>query len=242
MEDYIYFSSRGKAPWHELSNFASVPLTLTPALVLASPILSLVQPRLLGFVSEKEEVIFPSTEHIWQALKARDSATFFAFTVHGTFGSWNPNVFALTVARKIPPKAKKGKKKSITLEEFVISKMNQWRTRGNKNNIGIQAKLAANPTYAKPLGLSESQMAYDREHLDAATEQNVWLAILRLKFQVPHFKELLLSTGNAVLVEFDKGATRRHVHWGGMAVEGAVVGDNAMGKYLMQVRSELLSQ
>lgn len=49
--------------------------------------------------------------------------------------------------------------------------------------------------------------------------------------------DILLGTNTKVLVEFDKGATTRKVHWGGAVKDGVVMGDNVMGKYLMMIRA-----
>lgn len=56
--------------------------------------------------------------------------------------------------------------------------------------------------------------------------------LVRLKFQIPKYREVLLSTGDAELVE---GNWWKDTYWGVCAG----IGHNKLGKILMKIRSEL---
>jgi len=220
----IKFNASCKAPYHELSNFAQVTVTLSPALVEATPSFLAIQPQLLIFLDNTERT-FPSTEHLWQSLKALDRATFLAFTTTGRFGTWDPDFFLSVVNKKHPEKA--------------LVEMKRWQ---QKNLIGIMAKLAASKHTEKVLGL-EGHLQYNHEYaLSAEVEQEVWLAILRLKFlQQAHFKELLVSTGTSVL--YHGVAAHKRMSWGAVLRRNedghkVLMGDNKMGKYLSLIREE----
>lgn len=101
-------------------------------------------------------------------------------------------------------------------------KINYW-TRNNM--IGIIAKM-----YGK---------AIERNHLNEAEEDELWMKILTAKYiQNPYHLDKLLSTGNSILVEFDRFA-KNTAKWGGKIVEGKVIGRNYMGKTMMRVRDSL---
>lgn len=63
---------------------------------------------------------------------------------------------------------------------------------------------------------------------------------LRYKFGIPKYRDLLLATGDAILIE---GNTWNDRFWGMVQLHGANgpvwVGENHLGKLLMQVRQEL---
>ncbi len=66
-------------------------------------------------------------------------------------------------------------------------------------------------------------------------KDDIMLACLRYKFQNPILAQLLLDTGNAILIE---GNTWQDTYWG--VCKG--VGENMLGKLLMQVREEISKQ
>jgi predicted NAD-dependent protein-ADP-ribosyltransferase YbiA (DUF1768 family) len=230
-QDYVYFKSSEKAPYYMLSNFFHAPIVFKPSDV--TPELRSVSPD-LGQWLPAEGLRFPTSEHLWQSLKSTDKATFLRFTCDGDLGKWDPTVFAKSVAYRKDP---------LAAATLALKKLKHWSA---KNNLGIQAKLAANPDYAARLGLDNGRMAFERERLAPAIERAVWLTILRLKFsQNEGPRKTLLSTRGKRLVEREIGAIRllnagKPVPWGGLVAEdGAVVGDNAMGKYVQAVRESL---
>jgi predicted NAD-dependent protein-ADP-ribosyltransferase YbiA (DUF1768 family) len=227
-EPFIYFGSSSKLP--ELSNFYHTSITVTlntlpDALLRRCPALG----NALAH-SASESLVFPSSEHLYQGSKARTEATVLRFTVDGDLGSWNPNIFNNTL---VPKKVLDLR----TRAELAIKKMNFWK---KKNCIGILAKLAANPTHGRALGLSASTMAYDLERLSPEAERELWLGLLGLKFASFPLAQKLKETGTKTLIEFDKGAARG-AHWGGLWDKETrqVVGDNVMGKYLEEVRERV---
>lgn len=90
---------------------------------------------------------------------------------------------------------------------------------------------ASTPKEAKRRGrLVTLQADWDRK-----VRHEVMLAALRLKFAIPEFCELLLSTGDAVLMEDSPW----DFVWGGRDVQGGYGGRNFLGRALMKVREEL---
>ncbi len=170
---------------------------------------------------EHGRCVFISTEHAWQALKARDYDTFMRFTERGDLSAFSPNfwvrigLLAIDAARKF---------------QF-------WSRLGPM--VGILAKLATNPKYGAALQLGNLHMMYTREHLPANDERAVWMILLRSKFL--HGSDLraqLKATGTSTIIEFDRLASPTHAsYWGGrMLPSGHVIGANTMGQYLMIVR------
>jgi len=155
-----------------------------------------------------------STEHAFQAQKYQKSDRF-RFSVNGDLGNIDnlDNMFRLVFGDKWESKKKFWMKKS---------------------NVGIVAKMATNPTIGKKLGLKRDDNFKSTDEL--------WLSVLSLKYEIPMFKELLISTENAYLVEFDRAAKHRLSKWGGIVDEnGVMFGDNLMGKYLMTIRDKIIS-
>jgi len=69
-------------------------------------------------------------------------------------------------------------------------------------------------------------------------EKEDWIELLKNKFEKnPEYLEVLMSTGEKTLIEFDRHAgSSRGSKWGGLFKDGNIVGENRMGKYLMEVR------
>jgi len=58
--------------------------------------------------------------------------------------------------------------------------------------------------------------------------------------QNPEYKQLLLSTGDATLMEYDRRATKdRQPLWAGKVIDGVIYGHNLAGKVLMSVRDTI---
>lgn len=232
---FVYFGSAAERPLRVLSNLAAAPVTLQgPCEALYA-----VQPLLADWLDDMGALTFASIEHVWQALKASDRETFLRFSTTGDLGGWSADVFLKTTVVGKRAKAAKKLGRALTADDLAAlaeAAMDHWK---RDALVGIVAKLASNRKYGAALGLANC-MVYDREFLAAETERQAWLALLRLKYTanaVP--RAVLRDTGARPLVEFDKGATRRHAHWGGVMVEGRLVGDNVMGKYLEEVRTTI---
>jgi len=92
-------------------------------------------------------------------------------------------------------------------------------------------RRAATPRQAKDLGRSLTPLRPDWN----SVKEQVMLEALRSKFKASPLKQLLLSTGDKVLVE----ASPLDDYWGsGKQRQGL----NRLGILLMQVRDELISQ
>lgn len=69
---------------------------------------------------------------------------------------------------------------------------------------------------------------------------NEWVVVLHYKYhQNKQHRDVLLSTGEKHLVEFDRMAKPETI-WGGKVVNGIVVGQNQMGKLMMDARKSLV--
>jgi predicted NAD-dependent protein-ADP-ribosyltransferase YbiA (DUF1768 family) len=217
---YIYFNSNANAPRHLLSNFSAAPIVFTEAHIC--PAIGDVCPRIYEWMQERT-LTFPSSEHLWQALKAATLDVFLAFASGGRLSGCD-----------------------VLMAIYDEKGLNKWKWWMRKGCVGIAAKLAANPKHKIRLDLV-GKMHYAREQLPLPLEQEVWLAILRLKFkQCAAHRRVLLETGDTPLIEFDKGAGKKGAkasHWGGMWCKEIhkLVGENVMGRYLMEIRDELRS-
>ena len=243
LTNFVAFNSNAVKPYNKLSNFNRAPFTFTEDDIDVN--LLRINPNLSTFSSALDSVVFQSTEHAWQALtKALDRATFERF-VSGDLSRFDEAAFEpYNRPPKKPRKQSDAPKKSIV--KTAASSLRVWAA---KDNVGIVPKMAANPKNGKLVGLDSSKMNYDNEHLDARSEHDIWIKLLLLKFrQNKVHRDVLLATGDAYLLEFDRGAERAEaisgtkVHWGGMIKDGRLFGDNAMGKYMMEVRTLLKNE
>ena len=241
--DFLYFGS-GSADYTRLSNLYHCTVTLT--LATLDPALMRRQPQLVSWMEQAVDrtVTFPSVEHLYQALKARDHGTFLRFTTGGNLAQWNPYFFLLTV---VPGKKHKYAKKlgrrvqTLTAEELgklATSSMKHWQRR---NLLGVVAKLAANIRHGPALDLGPTRFDYAAERLPPDQERDLWLALEKLKYgQHADLRQLLVSTGPKRLIEFDHHAKAGSTHWGGLMRHGQLIGDNAMGDYLMATRESFI--
>lgn len=65
---------------------------------------------------------------------------------------------------------------------------------------------------------------------------DIMLDLVRKKFKIPRFRQMLLNTGDSDIYELN---TWGDVEWGVIYVDGILVGKNLLGKILMQVREEI---
>jgi hypothetical protein len=164
---------------------------------------------------------YASTEHLWQSLKCATMSGVRRFTVTGDIG--NPEKFG-EVMRKMG-----GKDGSFWLK---------------KKCIGVAAKMAVHPSRASSvMQLTLSVYRKTDEVMSSGTndsrERRLWMEILRLKYeQNADLRAVLLATGSAPLVEFD----RHGGYWGACRKKDSRlwVGQNTMGCYHMAIRSQLL--
>ena len=101
-----------------------------------------------------------------------------------------------------------------------------------KYNIGIIAKMATNKKVGIKLGLIRDENFKSTDEL--------WLKILGKKYSIEYFNDLLKSTEDLYLLEFDRGANRKFrdsSFWGGLICNNTLCGNNQMGKYLMEIRN-----
>lgn len=264
----LYFFSKAKSVFRALSNFSGVTICVTLD-GLATAIKER-QPLLSAWLAQNGgRATFPSSEHLYQSLKARHFDAFRAFTIaedgasDTRLGTWCLEHFinirmlkaglafvsakggARVDARKNQKET--GAEKIDAIVRAAMGEFNGWAAR---NMIGIQAKYAVSETHCRAFGFAGADIDFNSEWLAPEKERALWLAIEDLKYaQNAPERAILLGTDGADLIEFSRGAcqtapSKRHEHWAGAlkwdAAHGALqlVGDNAMGGYLMALREQ----
>lgn len=98
----------------------------------------------------------------------------------------------------------------------------------------IKYTLIRNPVVAKRMGKKEPNLPGNWNEIS----YGIMLDVVRSKFSLPEMTEKLLATGDAELVE---GNNHHDNLWGDCSCPrcAAKVGQNRLGKILMQVREEL---
>ena len=98
----------------------------------------------------------------------------------------------------------------------------------------VKYTLFKNPVVAKRMGKKEPNLPENWRDIS----YGIMLDIIRAKFSLPEMKEKLLATGDAELVE---GNNHHDNIWGDCTCPrcAAKLGQNRLGKILMQVREEL---
>ena len=124
-------------------------------------------------------------------------------------------------------------------ERLIKKKKTHWSKKKTRPAMpGIVAKMASNPKRAKTLGLT--MLGWIETNEDDLS--SIFLPILREKYKHnPDLTAALLGTGDALLVEFDRGAVRetaagRPPLWTGQIQNGVLYGCNLMGRLQMEVR------
>jgi predicted NAD-dependent protein-ADP-ribosyltransferase YbiA (DUF1768 family) len=220
MAEYLKFHATGEEPLYVLSNFYRAGITVTHR-ALPDTFVEL-NPALPSWMEIVGTLEFSSSEHLWQALKAKKLHILQEFTRGYRLGDLTPQSLMNFYPRLTVDKLKR--------------KYAHW---AKKHSVGIIAKLASNPKHAKKLGWTGDDMDYARERPSAELLKRVWLDILRLKYeQNPELRAILLETAQHPLQEFDC----RGGFWGACMKKGQLVGGNTMGKFMMETRDALLAR
>ena len=160
--------------------------------------------------------IFSSSEHAFQAFLSPTPAEFEA---DGPFCKLTEEAFVKLGVK--PADAAK--------------KVKHW---GKKKMVGVLAKMRINRQ--KKQGVAKK--VTKEEALSA------FRAILKSKYERnPHLRWTLLATKGKRLLEFVRSAERNHKkglveRWGGMVVDGKIIGHNQMGALMESVRDEFFAQ
>lgn len=175
---------------------------------------------------EINDLKFPSVEHGYQALCKCEPESWHRFAIGGDLANLESGLAQLVKPTDLPKKLK------------------FWGAKGNrKEMVGIVAKMAVEPKRAKGLGLELRSLPHDGRDLEE--RKALFSELLVAKYQAnADALAALLSTGNKVLIEFDRGAGRRTKAgdpplWTGLVEEGTVLGQNVMGELMMEVRAKL---
>lgn len=103
----------------------------------------------------------------------------------------------------------------------------------------IQEKIirTKNPMEAKKL--SRQYVEYSRQDWDIIKFKVMkWCLEVKLIQNFEKFSDLLLSTGNQTIVEYSK----KDAIWGAIATDSNLIGKNALGRLLMELREKIISQ
>ena len=116
--------------------------------------------------------------------------------------------------------------------DVAAKKASFWK---RKKNIGILAKMISKRAWLEKRGIQKLRIS-------EVECESIFEGILMAKYESnPELKKILLDTGDRYLLEFDRAAGRlekegKRSRWGGMIVDGKVVGRNQMGALMMKVR------
>lgn len=164
---------------------------------------------------EFEDEIYPSIEHAFQAQKyIKDQRK--RFSTIGDLGTWE-GIYSVFVLKNMDDYEKKYK---------------YW---SQKNNIGIIAKMATNIKIGKKLNLIRDPNFESTDEL--------WLKLLEKKYSIKYFGDILKSTNDIYLLEYNMRALsniNNSNFWNGRIVNNKLYGNNQMGMYLMEIRKNQL--
>lgn len=174
---------------------------------------------------------FITTEHAYQALYRCTEASQRAFV----FPDGQLSTFEGGMQRVVDKPADLEKKKK------------HWGAKGGRRAMaGIVAKMAVDAKRAKRLGI-ELRRARDAPE-DRKLIESLFKRVLHAKFSGDaQLRKVLLDTGDKVLVEFDRAAGRRTEAgspplFTGLLKGGKVLGQNLMGRLLMETRGQLRAE
>jgi len=187
-EPVINFWSNAKKPYYNLSNFVLIPDGI-----------------------EYDGIIYPSTEHAFQAQKYIESQRE-RFSITGDLGVWD------------------GLKLVYKDREYE----NKYKFWSKKNNIGIIAKMATNKKIGIKLGLIRNEKANLTDELWI----NILEKKFNIKYFSDILKSTdniyLLHFDHRANKNINSSS-----YWGGLINNNTLYGNNQMGKYLMQVQNKL---
>lgn len=233
MTSFRYFGSGMASPFHMLSNLNGCPINGRVY----------IEQEQQGDEQEgniiEQEFVFPSAEHYWWAHFTKKRSDVARLAVGGDLSTLHDGLCLML-----------GRERGTQKAAF-------WR---KKNNVGIVSKMLAanNKSFGKTrcragelgmeMGLHPLEQYGEQGHI--STLESIWRKIHTEKFaQNSEHRDVLLSTGNEVLVEFVRIRPDGHM-WGGQVrggvkrskglVEGGkLVGRNFTGECLMAVRATL---
>lgn len=210
VDKFIYFSSGGKVPYDKLSNFSKC---------------------LIEF-PEGSGIVYPSSEHAFQAQLIPEAQRKRVFSVDGLFGKLEQG-YCLYYTQM------GNKEFTEKIQETISKKTKYWGERSGKlEKIGIIAKLVSKKDWMK------QHLNIDKIDIGGEKCYEIFKQILMVKYKNPIFRTVLLETENVHLIEFDRMAKKRSdagtpPRWSGMVVDNIIHGHNQMGGILMDVRTDL---
>jgi predicted NAD-dependent protein-ADP-ribosyltransferase YbiA (DUF1768 family) len=229
------FKQKGALPIHLLSNLAIVESGVT-----------------------YEGITYPSVEHAYQAQKF-SRRTREMFSVHGPYGNPEDNFHAgwTKYFNAITPRGDNAKKiADYKNKDYQKSKQNTMGVLAKMVNTQTRATKSRKKPFTEALGLE-----LDKNWDFNGTHEQLWLKLLRSKYEDPFMQDLLLSTGDAYLIEFQNVEKMFEENEEGKKVKTdrdyidfyTAYYDkdkkmckhcneptcNAMGKFLMKIRDEI---
>ena len=199
-----------------------------------------------------EGLVYPSVEHAFHAQKYHPSSRPL-FSVEGVFGNSTDNFHAGWTAyyAALTPAGDNLKK----VEKQKNSKHAPGDAKGKKNTMGVLAKMVNTLCKNQPHKMELLGLRPNTEWDFGETHEELWMDLLRSKYQDPEMLEVLQSTGSAYLIEFQKHekvwdpklkakTEADHVdfytaYYDDVAKDSAHCNEprcSAMGKFLMTVR------
>jgi len=170
---------------------------------------------------EYDGIVYPSVEHAFQAQKlVKEQRN--EFSVDGRFGKWE--ALKLLIDNKLNDDKKEKEYKRL---------YSYWSA---KNNIGIIAKKVSSKINMKKLELQINNKFESTNEL--------WLGLLKKKFSIKYFADIIKSTGDLYLLEYDSNrfnsGEKSNSFWAGRIINNKLCGNNQMGKYLMEIRKSII--
>ena len=171
-----------------------------------------------GCVITLNGVIYPSAEHAFQAQLVTPEFRHF-------FSTTGPLASLRSGFKTLMPKA---------TDQFIEKKALYL---GEKNNVGIVAKMASKRDFLKRHGARKMDVGFDECCI-------IFKSVLMAKLEAfQAFREVLHGTGSKYLFEFSRDAERRSlkgtpIRWGAMIVDNKVIGHNQMGALMMSLRAK----
>lgn len=174
---------------------------------------------------------YPSSEHAFQSEYIVHSESRHRFEVDGDLGSLNAfkkyeNIFI-----------KKGSKSNVE------SKLKYWgrKKNGKVEMVGIIAKMAIDPKRAKLLNI---KLINEKDRVD---QIELFKKLLKAKVeQCKVYRDILISTKDYTLVEFDRFAKNKSLSgnetfWTGMVEGDKIYGKNKQGELQMFIRNLIIN-
>jgi len=216
----IPFVSSAAPPYHALSNLAVVESGVT-----------------------FKGIVYPTIEHAFQAQKF-EKGDRPKFSVTGLFGNPENDFHSgwTALMKATFTRGKKGEDYDQMIESKVQAKIKHYKKKNCFGVIAKQVNTLAKGCKSRPSRIHLLGLTANAKWNFADAHEDLWLELIRSKFSDPAMRALLMSTGDAYLVEQQKRPTDQgfySAYYDKRTGECHGCNDtnrNAVGKFLMKVR------